>query len=184
MKQVFLFLLISTIALAGFSQENLVSILGGYSFSSIEDSDVTASGWRINGSYGFNPEGGKWVTGIGIGYVSMTATASSGGADTAEYKLSSLPIYFEPKFLFGSDKAKGYVKGALGFHNSNYERTGTLLVVDGGDWGFYGGVGAGIKFFVSDLIFINAEYEFAWISNSIYKNELLNSIMGGIGLRF
>ena len=168
----------------GYSQENLVTVAGGYSFANIEDTDLSASGWRINGVYEFNPMEGKVAYGVAMGYISLRAQQEENGVDTAEYKIATLPIYFAPKFMFGNEKIKGFLKGALGMQHSNFERTGVAWVVESSDWGFYGGLGAGAMFFVSDMIFIDVEYEFAWMSNSYYKDGLINSAMAGIGFRF
>jgi len=85
--------------------------------------------------------------------------------------------------LFGKNKIKGFIKGALGVQFSGLKREGYISLSDN-DFGFYGGGGGGVMFDVSDKIFINAEYEIAWMSNSYYKDGWLNSAMGGIGFRF
>ena len=56
MKQFFAILFLSVITLIGYSQENLVTVAGGYSFASFDGSDYSdtktkVSGWRINGLY-------------------------------------------------------------------------------------------------------------------------------------
>ena len=114
----------------------------------------------------------------------MSLKGSPESTDSVEYKLSTLPIFYAPKFMFGSDKIKGFIKGALGGHHTKFERTGQLYVVDGNAWGFYGGLGAGAMFFVNDMIFIDIEYEFAYMSNSGYEGGLMNTFMGGIGFKF
>jgi hypothetical protein len=38
--------------------------------------------------------------------------------------------------------------------------------------------------FLKENIFINAEYEIAWASNSWYKDGWMNTAMGGIGFKF
>ena len=38
--------------------------------------------------------------------------------------------------------------------------------------------------FFKENIFINAEYEIAWASNSLYKDGWMNTAMGGIGFKF
>ncbi len=69
-------------------------------------------------------------------------------------------------------------------HISGYKRTGTLTEITSTDMGFYGGVGAGGEFHLSDKIFINAEYEWAYMSNSFYREGFINSVMAGIGFKF
>jgi hypothetical protein len=178
------------LAFAGFSQENLITLSGGYSFANLdpdeflsEDASIKANGWRINFLYEFNAREGNWAYGSAIGYVSISATDDS-DLDTAEYKVSTVPVYFAPKYMFGSDKVKGFVKGALGFHSAWMERTGEASSIEGRDWGFYGGAGAGLMFYFNEMIFLNGEYEFAFLSNSYYNDGFLHSIMLGIGVKF
>jgi opacity protein-like surface antigen len=187
MKRFLVVAMLSCIAVVGLSQENLVTLAGGYSFSSFDGSDyseekIKVTGWRINGLYEFNANEGPIAHGISIGYLSMKGSPEN--SDSVEYKVSSLPIFYAPKYMFGNEKVKGFVKGALGMHHTQYERTGLLFITDASTWGFYGGLGAGVMLFVSESVFIDVEYEFAWLSNSYYQDGLMNTVMGGVGFRF
>jgi hypothetical protein len=85
--------------------------------------------------------------------------------------------------MLGNDKIKGFIKGALGMQFSFLKRTALVELTDN-DFGFYGGGGGGIMFNITETVFINAEYEIAWLSNSYYKDGWMNTAMGGIGFRF
>jgi hypothetical protein len=170
--------LLSIVALK--AQENRFTISGGYVFTNIENADLSATGFRINGLYEFVPMGANLAHGFSLGFIQTKASTTLG----TDYTLNSLPIYYAPKYTFGSDKIKGFIKGALGMHSSNYKRSGQLGDLDAHNWGFYGGAGAGAMVFLKDKIFINAEYEWAYLSNSYYKDGFVNTIMGGIGLKF
>lgn len=162
------------------AQENRVTLSGGYVFTNVEDADVNATGFRINGLFEFVPMGGNFANGISVGFLQTKASTTLG----TDYTLNSWPVYYAPKYSFGGDKFKGFVKGALGFHSSGYTRTGQLGDLDSRDWGFFGGAGAGVMLFLNDKIFINAEYEWAYLSNSFYRNGIVNTIQGGLGLKF
>jgi hypothetical protein len=86
--------------------------------------------------------------------------------------------------MFGSEKIKGFIKGALGTQNSHFKATTDNFEFTSSDWGFYGGGSAGINIALSEMIFLNAEYELAWLSNTYYKDGLINSAMVGIGVKF
>jgi hypothetical protein len=178
------------LAFTGFSQQNLITVSGGYSFANLDasslvesDGKVKCSGWRINGLYEFNPAEGKWAYGFAVGYISMTANDGS-GLDTVEYKVSSVPIYFAPKYIFGKENIKGFIKGVLGMQTANLERTGTVGTLEATDFGFYGGASAGLLVFFNEMIFLNAEYEFGYMTNAYYADGLINSAMLGIGVKF
>jgi hypothetical protein len=182
MKKIYLILALVSLTFCLHAQENLLTVSGGYSFANIENTELNATGWRINGEYSFNPSQGPWAFGFAVGYIGLTASDET-ILGTYDFTIGTIPIYFAPKFMFGNDKFKGYIKGALGTQNSHLKRTGQLEVTDT-DWGFYGGGSAGVNFSVSEKVFLNAEYELAWLSNSAYKDGLINSAMLGIGFKF
>jgi hypothetical protein len=165
------------------AQENAFTLSGGYVFTNLEEVDENANGFRINGLYEFNPGMGKFSHGITVAYL-RTGVTSTVASQTTDYTLSNLPIYYAPKFIFGNESFKGFLKGALGTHSSWYKRTGTLGEFDSQDWGFYGGASLGAMKSFSEKVFINLEYEWAYLSNSYYRDGFVNSIMGGIGFRF
>ena len=165
----------------------MFTVSGGYSWAKVDDADVTATGWRINGTYEFNKGQGQFAQGVSIGYINTKATQTFGAMDSlnVEYTLSSLPLYYAPKYFFGGDKALGFVKGAIGGHHSKVKST----YENGSDgevqyWGFYGGIGAGFMYAINEKVFINAEYEFAWMSNSGYSGGFMQTAMAGIGIKF
>lgn len=182
MKKSIVILLVVMGAFSAFSQENMVSLYGGYSMIDIEDSDSKGTGYRISGVYEFNPMMDIFSHGVGFGFISVSGDRTVLGVDITS-RVNSFPIYYAPKVLFGNEKIKGYVKGVLGFQFASLNRQGNVEVTDN-DFGFYGGGGAGATFFITEQIFINAEYEIAWLSNHWYVDGLMQSFMGGIGYKF
>jgi hypothetical protein len=182
MKKTILLALLILLAIKARSQENMFTLSGGYAFANIQDTENQGTGFRINGLYEYNPSGGMFAHGISAGYVRITATEGT-GALTVENKVHSVPIYYAPKLLLGKNKIKGFVKGAIGLQFAGLDRTGIIEVSDS-DMGFYGGGGAGIMLFLKENIFINAEYEIAWVSNTAFSDGWLNTVGGGIGLKF
>ena len=182
MKKPILMLFLVLLALKAFSQENMLTISGGYSFANIEDTDTKATGWRINGLYEFAPTAGKFAHGISIGYINLT-NSETVSQQTVKNTVGSLPVYYAPKVMFGNDKIKAFIKGALGFQYAWLKRE-AIINTNGSDFGFYGGGGAGIMIFIKENVFINGEYEIAWASNSWYKDGWINTAGGGIGFKF
>ena len=111
----------------------------------------------------------------GVDGSGVTATKSS---------ITSVPVYYVPKFTFGNEKFKGFIKGALGMQFAGLKREGAAVIFSDNDSGFYGGAGTGLMFFIKNNIFISAEYEIAWASNRGYRDGWVSSVMGGIGLKF
>ena len=179
MKRNFIVIVLLLLSVSVMSQENRITFSGGYVFTNIENADADATGFRINGLYEFVPMGGNLAHGFSVGYIRTQASTT-----LADYTLTSWPIYYAPKYHIGKDKFRGFIKGALGMHTSGYERTGTLGTLEDRDFGFYGGAGLGLMVNLSEKLFINAEYEWAYLSNSSYSDGFVNSIMGGIGINF
>ncbi len=177
MKKLLNFLLLIALSSTAWSQ-SLLSFSGGYSFANIENADGQATGWRVNGLYEYNPNEGKFAHGFAVGYVSIQATD-----DNVTNTVSSLPIYYVPKFFIGDGNLKGMVKGALGMQFARLKREG-LFELTANDAGFYGGGGAGLMLNLGTSLFLSAEYEIAWVSNSYYRDGWLNSVMAGIGFKF
>ena len=193
MKQLFITMTLVSLSFIVFSQENKVNITGGYAWLNANDNDynnsendIKISGWRITGTYEFISNEGKVAYGFSMGYIGMSGSYN-GTADslyTANYSVSSIPLYFAPKFLFGNDRVKGFIKLTLGGIRTDFERTGTATGVSATGYGFYGGGGAGLEIAVSESVYIIGEYEIAYVSSSYYSGSLLQSASGGIGVRF
>ena len=170
---------------SAWAQEHIGSVNGGYVFTNLQRTDINASGWRIDGRYEFNPNNEILSHGLVVGYLSTTATGDTIGQEV-DYKLNNWPIYYAPKVMFGKNKIKAFVKGALGIHFSGYERRAgtTAAEVITNDTGFFGGASVGAMIFFTENFFLNVEYEWSYLSNSYYRNGMVNSAMGGLGIRF
>ncbi|HSO88618.1 MAG TPA: hypothetical protein VLQ91_18845 [Draconibacterium sp.] len=121
--------------------------------------------------------------GFAFGYLTATADEET-STQNSSYKGNSYPIYYAPKFMVGQGNLKLFVKGALGTHITAYTRTGSRGELKSTDMGFYGGLGGGVMLNLGEKLFLNAEYEWVYMSNSWYRDGFVNSAMAGIGFRF
>ncbi|MEQ9591912.1 MAG: outer membrane beta-barrel protein [Cyclobacteriaceae bacterium] len=183
MKKNYLLLVLAFVSTFALCQENVVTLSGGYSFANIEDTDANANGFRINGLYEFNPMGGKFAHGLSIGYIGTKANTTL-VSQPVDYKINNWPVYYAPKFMFGGEDAKGFVKGALGWQWSNIKRTGIGNETSFNDSGIYVGASVGGMKSLSEKVFFNLEYEWAYMSNSFYRDGFMNTIMAGFGMKF
>ena len=163
-------------------KETMLTINYGNVYGNVEDSDANASGWRLNGSYEVNRPGNKFWHGIGFGYIETTGE-SARNSEKVDYTLTSFPIYYQPKILFGKESLKGFVKGALGWHFSDYEATGTLARVETNESGLYAGIAAGGMFVIKTKYIISLEYEWAYLDNYYYRDNAVQSAMLGFGIK-
>ncbi|MBL7857544.1 MAG: outer membrane beta-barrel protein [Cyclobacteriaceae bacterium] len=184
MKKIIVVMAIVLFSITAWAQENSFTLSGGYAFANIEDNDTGVTGWRLNGLYEFNPAGGNFVHGFSFGYIGTSGESDGVSQSTTEYKINTWPIYYAPKFLIGKGSAKGFIKGALGAQTTTFKRTGSFGELKDADIGFYGGAGAGFMKTFNEKMFITVEYEWAYLSNSAYKDGFMNSAMLGIGMKF
>jgi hypothetical protein len=164
------------------AQERSVALSGGYVFANIDETDVNADGFRLNGLFDFNPQGGKFSHGFSVGYAHMTASGTKANL-TADYKINSFPIYYAPRISFGSESFKIFLKGALGVHFSHYNRTSEHVEINDWDAGLYAGAGLGFVKSINEKVSLSLEYEWAYMNNTAYVSGFLNSAMLGIGIR-
>ncbi len=183
MKRILVLLFIASAVTFTYAQESMITLSGGYAWANLEETETNSTGWRINGLYEFVPMGGKLSHGLSFGYI---GTSAEGGTDSnpSTYKLHTWPIYYAPKYTFGKGKFNAFIKGAFGMHYSGYDVTGSIVEAGTFDMGFYGGAGAGILIQLKSNIFLNAEYEWAYLSNSLYRDGFMNSAMGGLAIKF
>jgi hypothetical protein len=181
-KNSILIIFLSMLAGVGYGQENMATLSGGYVFANVESTDVNGSGFRINGLYEYNPGGSNWAHGISIGYIGLTGETTTN--QTIKYDINTWPIYYAPKYLFGNESFKGFIKGSIGWQFSNIDRIGVVSTISDNDAGFTAGGGLGAMYFFNEKVFLNVEYELLYLGNSFYKDGLLNTVSLGIGFKF
>ena len=183
MKKVIVILSVLFISVSARAQENSLTLSGGYVFTNIEESDIDASGFRINALFDFNPQQGMFSHGFSMGFIHTTASNTT-NAQTTDYRMINLPAYYAPRLSFGKQSFKVYIKGALGVHFSNYKRTASHTEITDWDAGFFGGAGLGVKKIFNEKLFITLEYEWDYLSNTAYVDGFVNSAMVGVGVIF
>lgn len=182
MKRNLLLSILLLFSISVWAQENLISVNGGYAMANLDDADANTTGYKISLSYEQNLYEGHASHGAVIGYISTKASVDTGGNQQAEYEINSWPVYYVPKYLFGGGAFRGFIKGAVGIHFSNYKKTGILTITDD-NIGFYGGVGLGAIQTINSL-FISLEYEGAYMGNSGFRDGFMNTVLLGVGIKF
>jgi len=170
-----------------YAQET-ITLSGGYvtaraiDYSSFYPVDyrTKGTGFRISGLWEAGPiVPGKFVHGLGFAYIRTNSTITESGL-TADINVRTLPLYYSPKFTFGSEKAMGFVKASVGMQFARFKAKGDIEDSDH-DWGFYSGLGFGGMVYLKERMFLNLEYEMNFITNTYYANGILNTVQMGIG---
>jgi hypothetical protein len=184
MKTNILIIALILLSTGAWSQENMVTLSYGWANVNPTESDKSADGFRINGLYEYNPNEGKLAHGLNVGYV-LTKYDQESQLGSNKFSLRSWPVFYAPKLLLGnSERFKFFLKGALGLHFSKYSEDGPAVNLEYNDTGFYGGLGAGGLIFLNENLFLNLEYEWAYLSNYYSGNGFLNTAQLGIGYKF
>jgi hypothetical protein len=179
MKHSFLLPILLFAAAGAYGQDNRISLAGGYSFAIIKDVDTRGSGWNVRGLYEINHVGNNLAHGILLGVVHFKASTDDRSSDVTTW-----PVCYAPKLFFGSGSFRGFAKIAAGLHTTRIKTEGPAVTVNDMDFGFFGGLGAGVEYLFNEKFFMNAEYEVVFLSNSYYKDGVINNISLGLGMRF
>lgn len=178
MKQLLLLFTLALLAGPAAGQENLGVLQVGYSVGN-GSSGIQPTGYKINGSWEFQPMGDKWTMGGSIGWVSLSATENNGS-----FSLSSFPICFVSRIMFGGEKFKAFVRGGLGTQVSTISYSGSLIAPSDTQWGMSASLGGGALFWMSDKVFLSADYEWLWLSNAFANTGSIGTASVGVGFRF
>ena len=185
MKKILILSVVVVVWNAAMAQETNFTIKGGYVMTNLQEYEESTRGWRIDGVLEFVPYTINLSHGVSFGYMHTKGTADEGSIDETKFKAWHLPLYYVPKYTFGDKAVRPFIKGAIGTHISGYKREGPLgAQIKTSDLGFYGGLGAGLSIDISQEIYLNLEYEWAYLSNSWYSNGFINSIGMGLAFRF
>mgnify|MGYP006331294171 CR=1 FL=1 len=139
------------------------------------------TGFRITGAYEIGPlVPKKLLHGFSMAYI-ITNSAVREADINADIKVRTIPMYYAPKFMIGSEKASVFTRGAIGMQFARFKATGQIEEADH-DWGFYGGIALGGMVRLNKKMFLNLEYEWSYMSNTYYLNGILNSFQAGFGI--
>lgn len=181
MKKSILIFSLLLLTICSWAQQNMFTASYGYVFGNIQDVNTDLEGYRVNGVYEFNPYEGAVSHGLSIGYLYSKGTTESGLLDV---KVRTWPIYYAPKYMFGNEKFKGFVKGAIGMHFAKYMSEGVVFAFEYNQAGIYAGAGAGAMYNINKSVFLNLEYEWAYMGNSQEDDIFMNTASLGLGFRF
>ena len=172
---VFLALFIGAVSMVN-GQENIGLLQGGYASG---NGSAAPTGYKINAAWEFQPMGDRWTMGGSVGYISVSAKEAGNSFD-----VSSVPICFVSRIMFGGQSFKAFVRGSLGTHISTLSYSGAVVSTSESQWGMVGGIGGGLMYYTSEAMFLSADYEWLWISNAFANSGSIGTASLGIGFKF
>ena len=119
------------------------------------------------------------IWGVSLGYLNGQDELDT--PENPKVNFQTIPFVFYAKYLFGSNRLRGYVKGGLGLHSSKVEFVRDDALVNDWDAGFLLGAGVGMYVALDENIFINLNYDFMWLDHSYYQDGLAHFFNLGLG---
>jgi hypothetical protein len=160
----------------------------GFTMASPEDNDNDLHGNTFSVNYEASNYEGNLAGGVSIGYMITSADSTTASGETVSrlnsVSYSTFPIILYGRYLFGTDQFKGYIGAGFGIQFSNVKFYTNNAQVEGTDSGVLIGGMAGINYFFNDKVFVNANYNLSWLSNSYYKDGMIQTITFGLGFQF
>jgi opacity protein-like surface antigen len=183
MKKHLLFILVFTVATAGYSQTKSFILTGGAAAALPNYSDASINGFKLAGQWekAFIQQHYGW--GIEADYINFMQTGPQPTA-TSKNRYHTIPLTFYGKYLIGNDKLQGYAKAGGGFQFSKISSETPSVYASDHDFGVALTAGAGIYYTLSEYLYLNVDYGFLYISNSNYNSGMINSVSLGVGFKY
>lgn len=178
--RIFAFCFIITMAGIKANGQHFLSLNGGYSFGSIEDTSANAPGFKISLEYEYLTFYRHFAVGFQTAYHQAKTEKSSNGRFL---KFKAVPLAGYLKYYVGKDKLRGYAKGIAGLQTSRYEFEGPNARTQNWDIGFMLGGGLGGTLRLTDKLALVLDYELDWYNNSYYREFTANSVSVGLQLK-
>lgn len=184
MKHRFTFFIVLTFfAFYSKGQHSIISIETGYSFAKSEYANERLGGFKINGFYEYKLSDSKFSHGILIGYALLNGTTNQWGINQ-EIHARTVPILYQLNSVFGKKKLNLTLKEMLGIQSSRFYKNG-YQSYDKSSIGIAFGVDLGLRYNLSESLFIACNYDFLKMSKQdvYYSNGILQSVKVGIGIQ-
>jgi hypothetical protein len=145
------------------------------------------TGHELNGyafavSYEQVMHNGSVAWGVAIGYLNSQEDIETEEAQTVNFQ--TLPFSLFGKYLFGSQKIKGFIKGGFGLHSSKVEFSDPSNKSSDWDSGILLDGGLGVYLSFDRKIFATLGYDFTWMSQSFYQDGMGHLFSLGLGFSF
>jgi hypothetical protein len=160
----------------------------GWTMANPDGVDADIDGNTFSLSYEKTDFEGVWSLGFALAYSKMSADSVTANGQSLD-RLNKLgyevlPISVFCKAMFGSEKLRAYVGAGLGIHFSNITYFTNNVQVTAFESGILLSGLAGGYFFISESVFLNANYSLNWMNNSYYENSMAHNINLGLGFQF
>lgn len=186
-RSVFCFFLIIELSLLSgpqlIAQEVKIGLGIGQSLMKGEQSKERAAGIRYQVLYEYQPYRSPLAFGFSASLMQSEAPFTSPNGEFTE-QLRIIPLAFVPKWMFSEYDSKAFVKGILGAQQIQSIVAGDNFNRKKQEFGFYGGLGAGIELGITHFLFAIIEYELAVVGSRLLNSPIIHSGQVTLGIKF
>ncbi|MGY6521137.1 MAG: outer membrane beta-barrel protein [Mongoliitalea sp.] len=165
------------------AQEVKFGVGVGQSLVKGEQSKERVAGIRYNAMYEFQPYRSPIAFGFMGSLIQSDALYTRPNGEFNE-QMRVIPVAFVPKLMFSEYDSKAFAKAMIGAQQTRSTVTGDNFNRQLQEYGFYGGVGAGIELGITSFLFLIMEYELSVVGSRLLNNPLIHSGQVAIGIKF
>lgn len=165
------------------AQEVKFGVGAGQSLIKGEQSKERVAGIRYNAMYEFQPYRSPLAFGFSASFLQSDAPYTRPNGEFNE-QMRVIPVAFVPKLMFSEYDSKAFVKAMIGGQQTRSVITGDNFNRTNQEFGFYGGIGAGIELGITSFLFTVLEYELGVVGSRLLNSPVIHSAQIAIGVKF
>ncbi|UJP63783.1 outer membrane beta-barrel protein [Mongoliitalea daihaiensis] len=148
-----------------------------------EQSKERVAGIRYHALYEYQPYRSPIAFGFTASLMESDAAYTRPNGEFNE-RMRIIPVAFAPKLMFSEYDSKAFVKAMIGAQQTRSTVTADNFNRQRQEYGFYGGVGAGVELGITSFLFAILEYELSVVGSRLVNNPVIHSAQVAIGIKF
>lgn len=148
-----------------------------------EQSKARVAGMRYHGFYEYQPYRSFLSFGFSASHLQTNANFQRNEQEFNE-QIRLIPVAFVPKLMFSENDSKAFVKGMIGAQHLRSVTTSSTSNRKLQEFGFYGGLGAGVELGITSFLFAVIEYELGFVGSRLVNNPMIHSGQVALGIKF
>lgn len=148
-----------------------------------EQSKERVAGIRYHAFYDYQPYRSFLSFGFSASHLQTNTNFQRNQQDFNE-QIRLIPVAFVPKLMLSENDSKAFVKGMIGAQHIRSVTTSSSSSRKLQEFGFYGGLGAGVELAINSFLFTVIEYELGFVGSRLVNNPMIHSGQVALGIKF
>jgi hypothetical protein len=165
------------------AQEVKIGFGLGQSMMKGEQSKERVAGPSYQMLYEYQPYRSPIAFGFTASFLQAEAPFTRPNGDFTE-QLRIIPVAFVPKLMFSEYDSKAFVKGMIGAQQTQSIVRGDGFNRKNQEYGFYGGVGAGVELGITNFLFALIEYDLTVVGSRLLNSPVIHTGKVSLGVKF